>query len=132
MIDGYGQISASPDAGGCGSGYGDSVIDMNTYLEAYFGAVATINQYKCQKIAAICDCENADNADYCVYDYYAAADMESFLDRYPYEEDNGGGNQEQFDLNHDYVGCATWEYKNNRRQLEDIVDFSPMTPAQAL
>jgi hypothetical protein len=85
--------------------------------------VATINQYKCQKIAAICDCENADNADYCVYDCYVAAGMESFSDSNPYDEDNGGGNQEQFNLNHDYVGCARWEYKNNRRQLEDMVEY---------
>jgi len=110
------------DAGGCGSGYGDYVIDMNTYLEAYFGAVETINEYKCQDIAATCDCENAENADYCAYDCYVAAGMESCSDRNPYEEDNGGNNQEKFDLQ-EYVGCARWEYKNNRRQLEDKVEY---------
>ena len=95
---------------------------MNIYLEAYFSDVATINEYKCQEIAATCDGENADNADYCAYDCYVAAGMESCSDRNSYEEDNGGGNQELFDLNN-YGGCAWWEYKNNRRQLEEKVEY---------
>ena len=110
------------DAGGCGSGYGDYIIDMNTYLEAYFGTVEVINEYKCGEIAATCDCENAENAEYCEYDCYVAANMASCSDRNPYEEDNGNKN-EQFNLN-DYVGCARWEYKNNnRRQLNDKVEY---------
>lgn len=111
------------DAGGCSSGYGDYVIDMITYLESYFDAVATINEYKCQEIAATCDCENADNADYFAYDCYVAAGMESCSDRNPYEEDNGhGNNQEQFNLE-EFVICARWENRNGRRHLEDRVEY---------
>lgn len=108
------SCSAS-DAGGCKSGYGDYIIDMNTYLQAYYDASTAVNEYKCAEIAANCDCSNAENADYCAYDCYVAKNMADICaDRNPYEEE--GGNNEKFKLE-EYVACGRWE--NKRRQLND-------------
>jgi len=107
------------DAAGCSSDYGDYIVDMNTYLAAYYDSVDTINEYKCQEIMNNCDCENADNRETCEYDCYVAKGMESICaDKNPYEEDGNNNKNEKFNIG-DYAACGKWEYKANRRQLNN-------------
>jgi hypothetical protein len=109
---------------GCKSGYGDYVIDMETYLKAYMEIVQKDHEYSCnmekegEDFAA---CEDADNKEYCEYDTYLAKGMEYCVDRNPYEEEDGNQNQGQNQnemMNKIAEGCQQFK-ANNRRELEE-------------
>jgi hypothetical protein len=116
-------------AGGCSEGYGDYVIDMNVYLAAYLESTQEYNEAKCEYLAAMSGCNNngrkldqADQADYCLYDYYAANGMaEVCADGNPYQNNyNGNDQQEEFDISQ-YTYCAQANLQNNNnggRQLD--------------
>jgi len=98
-------------AAGCNSGYGDYIIDMNTFLETYFEAVEEYNEYQCQYTAQQCGCEDDDgkgddfDAEICEYDCYVAAGVEDMCaDNNPYNDDE---EEEKFDLK-DYVECKNF------------------------
>jgi len=109
------------NAGGCNSGYGDYIIDMNTYLDSYFEAVKNYNEYMCESLAqGTCICEDDGSDDFdeekCQYDCYKAQGVADICtDKNPYEDDEQ--QQEAFELQ-EYMECAKWENKN-RRQLND-------------
>eukprot|EP00543_Licmophora_paradoxa_P007039 CAMPEP_0202454766 /NCGR_PEP_ID=MMETSP1360-20130828/12419_1 /ASSEMBLY_ACC=CAM_ASM_000848 /TAXON_ID=515479 /ORGANISM="Licmophora paradoxa, Strain CCMP2313" /LENGTH=390 /DNA_ID=CAMNT_0049074171 /DNA_START=302 /DNA_END=1474 /DNA_ORIENTATION=+ len=117
------------DAGGCDSGYGDYIIDMNTYLEAYFQAVENNQQYMCEYMEKMsCGCDDDDgkddgfDEDICLWDCYAAAGMaEICMDKNPYNDDEEEEG-EQFEVR-EYVECAEAKFEenddNNRRKLEE-------------
>lgn len=115
------------DAGGCDSGYGDYIIDMNTYLEAYFQAVENNQQYMCEYMEKMsCGCDDDDAKDdgwdeeMCLWDCYAAAGMaEICMDKNPYNDDEQDQG-EQFEVR-EYVECAEAKFENNNnngRKLE--------------
>lgn len=118
---------SSESASGCTSEYGDYIIDMNTFLEAYYQAVDNVNEYKCEYTAQmLCDCEDDDgkgddfDRDICEYDCYVANGIEDICaDRNPYNDDEEE-EEEQFQLA-DYVECARAEFDNgdnNNRRLD--------------
>ncbi|KAL3810570.1 hypothetical protein ACHAXA_001183 [Cyclostephanos tholiformis] len=106
------------NAAGCGAGYGDYVIGMETYLEAYLEAVQQDHEYNCEyeknygKCAA---CEDADNKEYCEYDCYVGKGMEYCVDRNPYDEDNGNQQQQEMDLGKIAEGCQQFKVNNNQQ-----------------
>lgn len=116
----------SPDkAGGCDSGYGDYIIDMNTFLESYYQALEDYNEYRCEYTAQVlCDCEDGDDKgddfdeELCEYDCYVEHGIEdTCADRNPYEDDEQE-EEEEFNLA-DYVECQQAKFENdNRRKLE--------------
>jgi len=120
------------NAGGCNSGYGDYVIDMNIYLEAFLESVQEYNEAKCAYLENMSGCDNDNNngnADYCLYDYYAANGMADVCaDENPYQNNYNANNnnQDAFDLG-DYTDCAgaNIQYNNNNggRQLDQAVDY---------
>jgi hypothetical protein len=76
-------------AGGCKSGYGDYIIDMNTYVYAYYEA----KKDNCENyLANTCGCD--DDAD-CEYNCFSEAGMYMCIDN-----DEGGVSAE------DYLECA--------------------------
>ena len=111
---------------GCTSSYGDYVIDMNTFLEAYYDAVQDYNQFKCEYIQNYeCDCEDDDgkgddfDRDICEYECYVANGVEDICaERNPYNDDEQ--EEERFDLA-EYVECqaANFENNNNNRRLDN-------------
>lgn len=111
------------NAGGCNAGYGDYVLDMNVFLEAYVESVNEYNEARCQYLENTCGCGNdGDNEDYCLYDCYVAHGMEEVCaEQNPY---NGNNNQEQeqFALD-EYTECAQANFGNNRRKLNDDVEY---------
>lgn len=111
------------NAGGCNSGYGDYVLDMNVFLEAYVESVNEYNEARCQYLENTCGCGNdGDNEDYCLYDCYVAHGMEEICaEQNPYNGDNQQ-QDEQFDLG-DYTECAQANFGNNRRKLNDEVEY---------
>lgn len=113
-------------ASGCKEGYGDYIIDMNTFLESYFDAVDDYNEYRCEYTKEmVCNCDDDDNkgddfdADICEYDCYVANGIEDICaDGNPYEEDGQDEQEEQFDLK-DAVECQQANFDQNNRKLEE-------------
>lgn len=49
-------------AAGCNSGYGDYIIDMNTFIDAYMENKNEVEQYTCEYTSEyVCDCEDSDD-----------------------------------------------------------------------
>ena len=112
-------------AAGCSSDYGDYVIDMNIYLEAFTESVAEFNEARCEYLEAKSGCDNNGdngNGDYCLYDYYAANGVADVCAEYnPYQNNyNGNNQQDAFDIG-DYTDCAQANLQNNNggRQLDN-------------
>jgi hypothetical protein len=115
---------------GCKEGYGDYIIGMEDYLQAYSQAVQQDQEYSCQYEKnygdCVCDGENQGddfNRDYCEYDCYMGKGMEYCVDRNPYEENNGNNNknnQNQQQNMQELAECRQLEINNNnQRKLED-------------
>jgi hypothetical protein len=116
---------SAANAGGCDSAYGEYIIDMNTYLEAYVNALENYNEWRCEYIAAmVCDCEDGDDkgddfdADLCEWDCFVENGVEEICaENNPYEEDGENEAEEAFQLE-EYMECARWEVDNGRRKLD--------------
>jgi len=113
-----GSCSAS-NAGGCDSGYGDYIIDLNLFLMAYWEDRMEQQEWDCEYAENnVCyDCENANNQEYCQYDCYNDNGYSFCNEENPYEQDDG---QEQVEFEIDqYMECAQWDLpdNNNRREL---------------
>ena len=88
------QTCSRTKAGGCKTGYGDYIVDLSVFMDAYFEANRQINEYECQDyLTNNCDCNNDDgkgddfNGDYCEYDCFADAGMEKYcVERNPYKK----------------------------------------------
>ncbi|KAL3759714.1 hypothetical protein ACHAWU_008208 [Discostella pseudostelligera] len=118
------------NAAGCSAGYGDYIIGMEEYLQAYFEAVEEDQKYSCEYEKnygdCICNGENQGddfNAEYCEYDCYMGKGMEYCVDKNPYEENNGNNNKQNQEMElREMAECRQLEVNNNnnnRRQLED-------------
>ena len=112
---------SSWNGGGCNSGYGDYVVALADFAEAFVQGQRRKEEYECQMFMFNnCDCnENDDkddgfNREYCEYDCYASnSKMASkCIDRNPYEQDNGQEEQRRFEAER-YVGCQQLELQNN-------------------
>jgi len=114
-------------ASGCSAGYGDYVIDMNIYLEAFLESVNEYNEAKCEYLEATSGCDE-DGGDYCLYDFYSANGMADICaDGNPYQNNYNGNDDDAdaFDLA-DWTECAQADLNNNNnngRQLENGVEY---------
>ena len=116
---------STSSGGGCTSGYGDYIIDMNTFLESYYDAAEEYNQYKCEwTLANKCNCDDDDgkgddfDADICEYECYVSAGLvETCSENNPYNDDEQDEG-EKFDLA-DYVECSQAEFNNDERRLDE-------------
>jgi hypothetical protein len=117
---------STANAGGCSEGYGDYVIDMNVYLEAFLESVSEYNQAKCEYLENMSGCDNDNNNnDYCLYDYYAANGVADICaDENPYQNNyDGQDQQEQFDIA-EYTQCAQANLQNgNNRRLDQQQEY---------
>mmetsp|Transcript_40103 Transcript_40103/g.70545 ORF Transcript_40103/g.70545 Transcript_40103/m.70545 type:complete len:406 (+) Transcript_40103:97-1314(+) len=115
-------------AGGCDSGYGDYVIDMDSYLEAYFEAIEQDQEYSCEYEKeygdCICDGENADDGfdeEICEYDCYMSKGMEYCVDNNPYNDDEEE-EEEEMELR-EMAECRELEVEDDedrkKRRLEE-------------
>lgn len=88
---------------GCNSNYGDYIIDMETYLAAYFEAKATYQAFRCEYLQDyVCGCDDADDAQTCLYNCYAGHNM---ADVCMGDNGNNNGNNNAFQLEN-YMECA--------------------------
>jgi hypothetical protein len=120
---------STSNGGGCTSGYGDYIIDMNTFLESYYDAAEEYNQWKCEwTLANKCSCDDDDgqgddfDEEKCEYDCYAEYSMTEICSENDYYNDDDGDQGEKFDLA-DYVECSQAEFNNDRRLEEEEVAY---------
>eukprot|EP00571_Detonula_confervacea_P017277 CAMPEP_0172297056 /NCGR_PEP_ID=MMETSP1058-20130122/221_1 /TAXON_ID=83371 /ORGANISM="Detonula confervacea, Strain CCMP 353" /LENGTH=392 /DNA_ID=CAMNT_0013006161 /DNA_START=72 /DNA_END=1250 /DNA_ORIENTATION=+ len=111
-------------AAGCGSGFGDYIIGMDEYLEAYFEAVQQDQEYNCEyeKEYGDCVCQQDDDGfdeEICEYDCYMGKGMEYCVDKNPYNDDEEE-EEEQQDLR-EMAECRELEIEDNDdgRRLEE-------------
>ena len=113
-------------AAGCDSGYGDYVIGMDQYLEAYFEAVQQDQEYNCEyevREGGDCECDGENQGDdfdeeICQYDCYMGKGMEYCVDRNPYNDDEQ--QEEEREELREMAECRELEIRddNQRRKLE--------------
>jgi len=111
-------------AAGCDSGYGDYVLGMEQYLEAYFEAVQQDQEYNCEYEKEYGDCaacEDADDEETCEYDCYMAKGMEYCVDNNPYADDDAEEEEDQFENLQEFAECQNFEFEDNdnRRRLDE-------------
>jgi len=123
--------SSSCDAskgGGCSTGFGDYVIDMDTFMEAYFEARREEIEWQCenqlQNNCGGCEDNGDDGFDeeICEYQCYMNAGMEECVENNPYEDDE---EVQEFNLE-EYMQCGQLEVQQNQnqnRKLEEEVQY---------
>lgn len=118
-----GSCSATK-AAGCTSGFGDYIIDMESFMETYFEALRQYEEVNCNNfLMTQCNCEDGDdqddgfNAEYCEYDCFKDAEMYECIERNPYDDDE---QEEQFQVE-EYMECKQIDIQNDerRRKLEE-------------
>ena len=126
------ETCSASKAAGCSSGYGDYIIDMATFMEAYFEAKRENIEYECEYHLQY-NCNNCEddgqddnfNKDYCEYDCFVDAGMEECVEDNPYEDDE---KVEEFNLE-EYMECAQLNVDNNNnnnnngRKLNEEVEY---------
>lgn len=100
---------------GCSEGYGDYIIDLNTYLNAFFEAKNQYQEWKCEYLENnVCGCNDDD---YCLWDCYEGHGMEDVcMDENPYNNNNNNNNnqEEEFDFELEkYMECAEAGFDND-------------------
>lgn len=111
------------DAGGCSSDYGDYIVDMNTYLQAYYESKRELAENQCGNyVENNCNCQDNGDDNYseeaCQYDCIKAAGMEQC---YQYMEDQMYA--EIFEVEK-YMECGQFDYnQNNNRRLDQVEYF---------
>jgi len=117
------------NAAGCKEGYGDYVIGMEQYLEAYFEAIEQDQEYNCEyeKDYGDCACDGENEGDdfdeeICEYDCYMGKGMEYCVDKNPYNDDEQE-EEEEMELR-EMAECRELEIEDNdnrrkNRKLEE-------------
>lgn len=113
------SCSASSGAG-CSSGYGDYIIDMNTFIEGYMENKEQVEQYQCEYTSqVVCNCENADDRESCEYNCFKSNGMD-----YCIEQEMDDNAQQKLEVA-DYMMCNNFEppNNNNRRLDQNEVEY---------
>jgi len=103
---------SSSSVKGCGSGYGDYIVDMDTFLASYLENKEEVEKNQCEQYNYYnCNCDNADDEEKCEYQCYKSAGMDYCIenDIYGYED------EDEFELAN-YLECA--QYGGRRRKLD--------------
>lgn len=104
---------------GCTSGYGDYIIDMDTFLEAFVEARRQDSEQACEhQLNYVCDCEDDDgkgddfDRDICEYDCFVNAGMEECVDKNPYVDDEAQEEKQEMDR---FFECQQLEWGENQQ-----------------
>jgi hypothetical protein len=95
---------------GCTSKYGDYIVDMDTFVQAYLSAMEADQDTFCSQVSGDCQnsCGGSDDSD-CTYSCYQGYSAEFCLD---------SDNDNDFDAR-DYAECQEFNFNNNGRSLEE-------------
>ncbi len=104
---------SASSSSGCHSGYGDYIIDMNTFLGSYYEAVDNYNQFRCQYTTqTLCSCNYDETCEYECLSKHSMVDLCN--GRNP--NDNSQQQQEKFQLAN-YVQCQQY-VQGQQQQVE--------------
>ncbi len=93
---------------GCSAGFGDYVIDMDTFIEEYLQNKEDVNQQQCDNYKEnMCGCDDNDDEDKCLYKCFYNAGMTQCMN-----DDDDAFNLE------DYAQCTQVDIDANARRLE--------------
>jgi len=116
---------SAADAGGCDSGYGDYILDMNEFLQAYWENLLQMCEVHEQNCGCDADDGENDQEDFCKYDCLMAQGLDYCVDENPYAAE-GEEEEEKFEIN-EYLECGQFEFKNDEgrrlNQEEEIQYF---------
>ncbi len=110
---------------GCGRGYGDYVVDMDSYVSAYVEAQRRQDEYKCNLyVYKKCNCQNADDMDLCEYKCFMRGRKYNCINNNPYYDDDtnteGVYQNNLNDFQKYFEACTEFNpYYSSRRRLED-------------
>lgn len=117
---------------GCKKGYGDYVIDVDTYVSAYVEAQRRQDEYLCERfLYRHCDCQEDDekdegfDRDMCVYKCFAKAKKWDCIENNPYYDDDASTHLYRNDLRDFekyFQGCSEFvagSYNHRVRKLSD-------------
>jgi len=97
------DVCSSSSTGGCSSGYGDYIVDLDEFVNSYMENKEQAQNQACEELAENCGCDNDDGKDdgfdeeQCEYDCYVNAGMS-----YCIEDEDAFNVQE-------YLECNQWE-----------------------
>lgn len=110
---------------GCTSKFGDYIVDMDTFLEAYWQALEEDTDEVCGDALTDCtatcggseDSSNSDSSSSCMESCFASYNLQEC---YNYYNNDNNNNQNDFDVK-DYAGCQEFNLPARRhRQLEEV------------
>ncbi len=115
---------------GCTKGYGDYVVDINTYVSAYVEAQRRQDEYECQVyMYKHCGCSEKtdDDFDLCQYKCFLKKRKYDCIESNPYYDDDTNQQQGLYrndlrDFEKYFEGCSEfdgWKSDRKRRKLED-------------
>ncbi len=114
---------SSSKAIGCTSGYGDYVVNMDSFIEAHFENQQELQEEKCQTQAQNCGCNgqrnlgDGENDNDCLHDCYYDAGMEYCIE---------GEGENTLEFLQNYAVCNQYENggaNDDHRKLEDVVQY---------
>eukprot|EP00588_Corethron_pennatum_P013977 CAMPEP_0194279226 /NCGR_PEP_ID=MMETSP0169-20130528/13700_1 /TAXON_ID=218684 /ORGANISM="Corethron pennatum, Strain L29A3" /LENGTH=405 /DNA_ID=CAMNT_0039023607 /DNA_START=102 /DNA_END=1319 /DNA_ORIENTATION=+ len=100
---------------GCSTGFGDYVVDLGTFAEAYLTAREKSQQYACESAAEACGCEGDDDGvdqEECEYECYVKYGYDFCFENDDDAEKNGNAIDAR-----DYIECTLYEFE----QADDYV-----------
>jgi hypothetical protein len=105
--------------GGCNNGYGDYIIDMDTFVEAFVEAKRQDSEAACEyQLNYVCDCEDDDgksddfDRDFCEYDCYVDAGMTECAEQNPYVDDAAQEEEQEMDQ---FFECQQLEWNEDNQ-----------------
>jgi hypothetical protein len=110
---------------GCTSGYGEYIVDMDTFLQSYLQNKEEIVEEQCEMYYKNnCSCGGDDDAadddeEMCAYKCYNKAGMSQCIENNPYYDDEQ--NKDQFDVK-DYTYCTEYKGENGEDKDEEDKD----------
>ena len=135
------NICKTNNHNGCGRGYGDYLVDIDTYVSAYVEAQRRQDEHNCEMyVYKHCNCQNTDDMDLCEYQCFVKKRKYECIENNPYYDDDSNTQGvyqsdlkdfeeyfdacSQFDPNggDDDDGRRTKTRKRRKRQLEDYND----------
>ncbi len=119
---------------GCSKGYGDYVVDIDTYVSAYVEAQRRQDEYECQNyMYKHCSCsyesddtfDDAYTREMCEYQCFAKSNKWAHcIESNPYYDDDYASSSHLYrndlrDFEGYFAGCSQFEPANNDRNLKD-------------
>ena len=106
---------SATEAGGCQSGYGDYIVDMDMFLELYWEAKSEDQQIDCQNFRSnVCDCGDSDDQQTCYWECAVDYGKEDCI-----EGGNPNNRNAEEQINYEqFLTCAQLDVQKNEEGVQ--------------